>query len=72
MNEREVREYLGVGETCPHLDVHPDILAGMADVEVPATDEENIEAFRVFLKCTPGFNRSLIRRDNITEHEGRP
>ena len=48
MNDTELAEWLGVPLDAP---IREAIRKGMAEVGVPGTDEEHVEAFKAFLKC---------------------
>ena len=50
MTKEEIAEWLGFP---PGVEIHEDVITGMADVKAPVTDEEHIAAFRKFLEIAP-------------------
>lgn len=48
MSEDEIRAWLGIERAWPPL--RPSLVRGMADVPVPVTDANQVEAFRAFLR----------------------
>jgi hypothetical protein len=64
MTEQEVEKWIGVP---PGYKVNPVIVAGMADVKNPETDEEHIAAFTAFLKVAgPAPKIARMIRDRRT------
>jgi hypothetical protein len=63
MTEPEIVEWLGyTGKTNGRI-LNPDIAAAMADLPVPYTDEEQVTAFKVFLRAVHGSELAMALWD---------
>jgi hypothetical protein len=70
VNETELREWLGLGTRYKAVELPQDLLNGMADVKVPVTDDEHVEAFKVYLACMKvPVNEVLVTR-NVAGNSG--
>lgn len=67
MTEAEIIKWLGLTGMVSKL--RPEIVAGMADVQVPASDTDILVAFAAFLKCAgpPRKPDRKLRGDNATD-----